>query len=80
MYNGIGLLTARGSGTSGYVQTNRFNLRSGPQSAALSRPADLSAPVGGSQKQPNREILEHAKKRDIELKLLQLQDDLEEQG
>ena len=80
MYNGIGLLTARGSGTSGYVQTNKFNLRGGPQSAAASRPADLAAPVGNASRQPNRDILEHAKKREIELKLLELQDDLEEQG
>ncbi len=79
MYNGIGLLTARGSGTSGYVQSNRFNMRSGPQSAA-SRPADLAAPVGPSNKQPNKDILEHAKKREIELKLLELQDELEDQG
>lgn len=80
MYNGIGLLTARGSGTSGYVQTNKFNMRGGQQSAALSRPADLAEPVGNANRQPNKDILEHAKKREIELKLLELQDDLEEQG
>ena len=28
MYNGVGLLTPRGSGTSGYVQSNKFNIRS----------------------------------------------------
>ena len=27
MYNGIGLQTARGSGTNGYVQANRANLQ-----------------------------------------------------
>ena len=27
MYNGIGLQTARGSGTNGYVQTNKFFVR-----------------------------------------------------
>ena len=48
--------------------------------AAASRPADLAAPVGNASRQPNRDILEHAKKREIELKLLELQDDLEEQG
>ena len=26
MYNGIGLLTARGSGTNGYVQSNKFSV------------------------------------------------------
>ncbi|CAE6040820.1 unnamed protein product [Arabidopsis arenosa] len=27
MYNGIGLQTARGSGTNGYVETNKFFVR-----------------------------------------------------
>lgn len=73
-------LTARGSGTSGYVQSNRFNLRGGSQSAAMSRPADLSAPVGNANKQPNQDILEHARKRDIELKVAELEDKLDEEG
>lgn len=73
-------LTARGSGTSGYVQSNRFNLRGGAQSAAMSRPADLAAPVGNSNKQPNQDILEHARKREIELKVAELEDQLDEDG
>ncbi len=74
-------LTARGSGTSGYVQSNRFNLRGGGgQSAAMSRPADLSAPVGNANKQPNPDILEHARKREIDLKVAELEDKLDEEG
>lgn len=77
MYNGIGLLTPRGSGTSGYVQTNRFNLHGRPQQRM---PEDRSALQGPEQKQPNQAILDHNRKRDIELKLTELADSLEEQG
>lgn len=77
MYNGIGLLTPRGSGTSGYVQTNRFNLHGRPQQRM---PEERSALKGPEQKEPNQAILDHNRKRDIELKLTELADSLEEQG
>lgn len=77
MYNGIGILTPRGTGTSGYVQANKFNLRGRPQQRI---PEDRSALKGPEQKKPNQGILDHARKRDIELKLAQLADSLEEQG
>ncbi|KAK9821762.1 hypothetical protein WJX81_005452 [Elliptochloris bilobata] len=77
MYNGIGLLTPRGSGTSGHVQTNKFNLRGRPQQRILE---DRSSLKGPEQKQANQAILDHTRKRDIELKLAELADSLEEQG
>jgi serine/arginine repetitive matrix protein 2 len=80
MYNGIGLQTARGSGTNGYVQTNKFLVKyrtSGPPLPG--RGDDASAGLGGMRK-PNKDILDHDRKRQVELKLLVLRDALEEQG
>eukprot|EP00198_Chlamydomonas_reinhardtii_P007440 XP_001696777.1 predicted protein [Chlamydomonas reinhardtii] len=75
MYNGIGLVTPRGSGTSGYVQGNKFNMR-GPPQVRTDAPKD-----GGPRvKQPNQEILDHKKKRDIELKVEQERERLEAEG
>ncbi len=76
MYNGIGLVTPRGSGTSGHVQNNKFNLRGHappPKFGEEKPPAEV-------QRQPNKEILEHNRKRAIEIKLAEYQDDLEDKG
>ena len=79
-YNGVGLQTARGSGTSGYVTSNKFH-RSGSR---LRREEwkDLKTLHAGAERarKPDEAILEHNRKRDIEAKLMQLEDDLEEQG
>ncbi len=75
MYNGIGLLTPRGSGTSGYVQTNKFNLRGKPQAARQEE-----VPAASANAQPDKGILEHNRKRQLELELLKLADELEAQG
>ena len=80
-YNGIGLETARGSGTNGYVQGNKFHR----SASRLQRQEwkDLKTIHGsgaqGSRK-PDEAILEHNRKREIEAKLMQLEDDLEERG
>lgn len=83
MYNGIGLQTPRGSGTNGYVQRNLSSLR-------VKRPRDDR---GGERdekdrerlesqlnRQPNADILEHQRKRQLEVKCAELQDMMEEQG
>lgn len=83
MYNGIGLTTPRGSGTNGYVQRNLSSLR-------VKRPRDER---GGDRdekdrerlesqlnRQPNADILEHQRKRQLEVKCAELQDMMEEQG
>ncbi|XP_074583803.1 pre-mRNA-splicing factor CWC21-like [Curcuma longa] len=78
MYNGIGLQTPRGSGTNGYIQTSKFFVKSRPpvrQDAAASG----SKPEGAVRK-PNKDILEHDRKRQIQLKLLILQETLTDQG
>ena len=78
MHNGVGLLTPRGSGTSGYVQGNKFNLRGGPPPRQQPRQSfDDSGPV---QRQPNKGILDHNRKREIELKIAKEQAKMEDEG
>ncbi|KAK3007851.1 hypothetical protein RJ639_013460 [Escallonia herrerae] len=84
MYNGIGLQTPRGSGTNGYIQSNKFFVR--PKSNKVlvdGGPAKGFEPgqgTGGLMRKPNREILEHDRKRQIQLKLVVLEDKLVDQG
>lgn len=77
MADNVGLTTPRGSGTSGYVQKNR----------SLLRPRDKVAPYQKDNdharhrpRQPDAEILEHEAKRDIEVKVFELRDKLEDEG
>ena len=78
MYNGIGILSVRGSGTSGYVQGNKFNLRGGRP--LQNRFPDNSADKGPIQRVPDENILKHNQKREIELQLAAEEDKLLEQG
>jgi serine/arginine repetitive matrix protein 2 len=76
MYNGIGLLTPRGSGTSGHVTSNSFNIRSGQR--VTERKDDhkrASVTIKADEK-----ILEHQRKRAIEVKLAELEEILQEKG
>ncbi|KAK5826603.1 hypothetical protein PVK06_021529 [Gossypium arboreum] len=82
MYNGIGLTTPRGSGTNGYIQSNKFFVK-----PKTNRVTDSTKPFEADQgtaglttRKPNKEILEHDRKRQIELKLVILEDKLAEQG
>ena len=79
MYNGIGLQTTRGSGTNGYVQRNMSQLGTGRRD---NRPSfnyneGFEATL---TKKPNKDILEHERKRNIEVKCIEMQDMMEEQG
>lgn len=83
MYNGIGLTTVRGSGTNGYVTRNMAHV-----SATRSAHIKNGSKDGGMRgfeappapKRANSDILLHNHKRDIEVKCLNLQEKLEEQG
>ena len=77
-YNGIGLQTPRGSGTNGYVQRSFAHIRRKPQTP-YSRDSDQDKPQTKTRK-ANPEILEHDRKREIEIRCLELQDKLEEEG
>lgn len=85
-YNGIGLQTPRGSGTSGYVQKSL----TGPKTEGLRRKRqreaqeELSRQERAHKKQIRKgastEIDAHDRKRWIEVKCMELRDKLEEDG
>ena len=76
MSSNVGLSTPRGSGTSGYVQRNLSHLK--PRDAAAPYPRDFEDRKY-RQRQPDKEILEHDRKRQIEVKCLEFRDQLEDE-
>ncbi|KAK6467846.1 serine/arginine repetitive matrix protein 2-like [Huso huso] len=80
MYNGIGLVTPRGSGTNGYVQRNLSTVRPRRSRQDARTDEELDKLESSLTRAPNPEILEHERKRGLELKCAQLQDMMEEQG
>ncbi|CAN1795885.1 Pre-mRNA-splicing factor CWC21 [Linum perenne] len=75
MYNGTGLQTPRGSGTNGYINTNKFFAK--PKPNKIDHPSSNGVDTA---KKPSKEILEHERKRQIHLKLVELEDELIELG
>jgi serine/arginine repetitive matrix protein 2 len=75
MYNGIGLTTPRGSGTNGYVVRNLSALRSYQSPQDRQAAWDTAPP---KHREPDQAILEHERKRKVEVKCLELQLELEE--
>lgn len=86
MSENVGLTTPRGSGTSGYVQRNLSHLK--PRQHPYARgPSGLSSSKSAydddahyKQRQPDAEILDHERKRGIEVQVFALRDQLEEEG
>lgn len=78
MSSNVGLNTPRGSGTSGYVQKNAANIRHRDNNAPY--PKDGFDSIRHRQRQPDQEILEHDRKREIEVKVFELRDKLEDDG
>ena len=76
MYNGIGLQTAKGSGTNGYVQRNLAHVRT--QRVDFKDLKSLKA--GIKVKKANPELILHEQKRKVELELLTLADELKSAG
>lgn len=77
MSDNVGLATPRGSGTSGYVQRNLAHMKPRDRAAPyLPRDAvDKHQP-----RQPDKGLLEHERKREVEVKVFELRDRLEEEG
>ncbi|KAI5480577.1 pre-mRNA-splicing factor Cwf21 [Pseudohyphozyma bogoriensis] len=75
--NGVGLSTARGSGTNGHIQRNLSNLR--PRERFDDRNAQSSKDLY-THRAPDKDILEHERKRRVEVKCLELQVSLEDDG
>ncbi|OXV08268.1 hypothetical protein Egran_03966 [Elaphomyces granulatus] len=83
MSSNVGLPTPRGSGTSGYVQRNLSFLK--PRNIGYGAPyPPVSGPNAGvlsfKQRKPDQKILDHDRKRAIELKVLEEQERLEEEN
>jgi hypothetical protein len=79
MSDNVGLSTPRGSGTSGYVQRN----------LAFQRPRDAASPYtrraddhhqAHRPRAPDQGLLEHDRKREVEVKVFELRDKLEDEG
>ncbi|KAG0093112.1 RNA-splicing factor [Podila epicladia] len=75
-YNGIGLSTARGSGTNGYVVKNLSALRYRRQDFRRNDDYDDEPKM----RKPNAELVQHEQKRSIEVKCAVLQAELEDEG
>lgn len=80
MYNGIGLSTARGSGTNGHVTKNWAFVRPGKKDQVNYKTEEEIAKLDAqANRQPNQQILDHEKKRKLEVKCAELEDILEQQ-
>ncbi|KAI3653307.1 hypothetical protein MP228_001254 [Amoeboaphelidium protococcarum] len=81
MYNGIGLPTPRGTGTSGHVQKNLSNLkpRHSPYHKSIQNAQDSKSQIV-KRDTTNSDLLEHERKRNIELKCVELREQLEDEG
>ena len=80
-YNGVGLETPRGSGTNGYVQRNFALVKHKAQVFDYNAPEVDQAKLDlALSRKPNEDILEHDRKRAVELKCVEMQDKMEEQG
>lgn len=77
MSSNVGLSTPRGSGTSGYVQRNLSQLR--PRDNVAPYPKDYDS-IKHRQRQPDKDILNHDRLREIEVKVFDLRDKLEDEG
>ena len=76
MSSNVGLSTPRGSGTSGYVQRNLSHLRPRETFAPYPSGPDLQK---HRQRQPDQQILEHNRLREIEVQVFNLRDKLEDE-
>lgn len=78
MSDNVGLPTPRGSGTSGYIQRNRAHLKQHHYHRTAPYPTDKDA-LRHKQRQPDKEVLEHERKRKVEVKVFELRAKLEDE-
>lgn len=75
----VGLSTPRGSGTSGYVQRNLSHFKPREPFSPYARDGDAGTkPI--RPRQPDQQILEHDRRREIEVRVFDLRDKLEDEG
>lgn len=80
MYNGIGLQTARGTGTNGYVQRNLSFVRTIKEKVEYKPDEEIKKLEAYANRKGNAELLKHERKRKIELKCVEMEDLMREQG
>ena len=80
MYNGIGLTTARGTGTNGYVTRNLSFVRLHKENIEYKPDEDTKKLEAYINRKGNAELLKHDRKRKIELKCVEMEDLMREQG
>lgn len=84
MSSNVGLSTPRGSGTSGYVQRNSAFMK--PRNTGYGAPYPPVAGAGAAldagkpfrQRMPDRQILEHDRRREVEVRVMEERERLEE--
>ena len=80
MYNGIGLQTARGSGTNGFVQRNLSHVRVNKERVEYKPDEDVKKLEAYASRKGNAELLAHERKRKIEVKCVEMEDMMADQG
>ncbi|KAJ6028399.1 mRNA splicing factor [Penicillium herquei] len=81
MSSNVGLTTPRGSGTSGYVQRNSAFIKPRSTGSGAPYPPLGSGPDRGfKQRVPDKQILEHDRRRAIEVKVMEERERLEEEN
>lgn len=80
MYNGIGLQTARGTGTNGFVTRNLSFVRVTKEKVEYKPDEDVKKLEAYINKKGNAELLKHDRKRKIELKCVEMEELMMEQG
>lgn len=73
---GIGLTSVRGTGTSGYVQTNKFKVRRARHEKNRKHNDDSGSTK--HSKSANKDIIEHNRKREIEVQVMEYRIALED--
>lgn len=80
MYNGIGLSTARGSGTNGFVQRNLSHVRVNKEHVEYKQDEEAKKLQAYISRKGNAELLQHDRKRQIELKCVEMEEMMREQS
>eukprot|EP00960_Hanusia_phi_P019359 571640-Hanusia_phi.AAC.4 len=80
MYNGVGLSTVRGSATNGYVQRNLAHVQGKTRVDYQKELEKGMAKPSLASKEPSWEILEHQRKRQTEVKIMEFRIALEDKG
>ncbi|RHZ89684.1 hypothetical protein Glove_12g30 [Diversispora epigaea] len=81
MYGNVGLSTPRGSGTNGYVVRNLSFIRTRKDTTQFESLEESKSKASSLlNRKPNQDILNHEKKRQVEIQCIKYQQKLEDEG